>query len=88
MKRFLFLLAGIGLFYSVYASTDDGAGGAYSNPGTLTNPGTSITIHPGTNHSPLMTIDPTSNDDGLGNAGNTQGVGTDQGGDHDPSVPW
>lgn len=94
MKK-IFLLAGLSLVYSVCAfSTSVGGTGVTNpsmNPGTGTNPnsgtnpsGTNTTPNtsptPGTNPNPDM-----YNKDGIGNGGNTNGIGTDHGGGNGPT---
>ncbi|USQ14198.1 hypothetical protein J2N86_02370 [Legionella lytica] len=90
MKKIFMLLLGIGVFYSAYAACGDVSGsGTYNNGvGTNTNPPPNSPPPSNPNASPALTPTPSSvpgDNDGLGNGGNTQGVGTDKGGGNGPA---
>lgn len=100
VMKTLFMLIGISLISSVYATDNintknvnpgmDVNPSTNPNPGTCTNPSTStnpgISTNPDANTNPDPTATPrTNNNDGLGNAGNTTGIGTDHGGGNGPA---
>lgn len=83
MKNIFFLSVGLCLLYSVNAFSSDLPTGEVSNENG-TNPG--VVINPGTvTNSDKVIHDSTSSEDGMGNAGNTKGIGTDHGGGNGPT---
>lgn len=95
MKRIVLLLIGISVFYFVPATSaqvgdvettnNETHSGTHLNPAN-TNSGTTNTNPNIINTNPDTTINTnTSNQDGLGSAGNTTGIGTDHSGGNGPS---